>query len=84
VNDFRKALVVTALTISLAGISSSVLVNALVWLVASGLFIAALIIVIILKIIGSSTMEWRAGILAGAGIGFVVLGITCFVNLNRF
>jgi hypothetical protein len=49
------------------------------WFVALGLWILAFVVAVILAI-NKQTRSLSAGIFAGIGISFVVLGITCFAN----
>ena len=82
-SDFRKGLLWTTASISLVGIISSIGIGALRmgWFVALGLWIVAFIVAVILAI-NKQTRGLAAGIFAGVGISFVVLGITCFANIR--
>ena len=82
-SDFRKGLLWTVAPISLVGIVSSIGISALLtgWFVALGLWILAFVVAVILAI-NNRTRSLSAGIFAGIGISFVVLGITCFANIH--
>ena len=82
-SDFRKGLLWTAAPISLVGIISSVGIGVLRmgWFVAAALWIAAFLVAIVLAI-STRTRSLAAGIFAGIGISFIVLGLTCFANLR--
>ena len=77
-SDFKKGLIWTAVprsVVSILGILGAV------WFAALVLWIIALVVGIICAIKVHSR-ALGSGILAGVGISFVVLMITCFVNLN--
>jgi hypothetical protein len=82
-SEFRKGLLWTAASISLIGIISTIGIGALGmgWFVALGLWILAFLAAIVLAI-NKRTRSLAAGIFAGIGISFVVLGVTCFANLR--
>ena len=82
-SDFRKGLLWTAAPISLVGIVSSIGIGALRmgWFVALGLWILTFLAAVVLAI-SKRTRSLSAGMFAGVGISFVVLGITCFANIR--
>lgn len=71
-NEFWKAVILTAVPIGVIGF-----VPVLGWLLDIGLIIAALIIALVLFARGRRRSG--AGVFAGLGIGVVVLGVSCFV-----
>lgn len=84
-SSFRKALLWTAVPVvlfSLASVASSVWVTRsdigyIVYLIALGLTGIAVVMGIVMAIIGRKQLA--AGVLAGAGIGFVAQFLTCLV-----
>jgi len=80
--DFRKALLWTAIPIVALSVMSTALpwFAIIVWFGAAACFVAA----IVAAIVYANTKGKRqitAGILAGAGIGIVALGVSCFAIL---
>ena len=88
-NNFWKALIATAVPIVVLSIigtvgiwttinSESVPNFAIAWFVGLVLWIGALITAIVFAVTGRRQLS--AGIFAGVGIGFLVLGTTCFAG----
>ena len=83
--DFRKALLWTAIPLVIVGISSAGAVMAGVQVGLLGGVTTALWFLAILACIGFAIAHKRqiaTGILAGAGIGLVGLGLTCFAAVS--
>lgn len=85
-SDFRKAFLGTAIPLVVLSIIGTSLVageqdaGLVLWGIGVGLWVLLIITSIILAILRRG--EIAGGMFAGVGIGFVALGISCFVNFS--
>ena len=83
-STFRKALLWTAIPIgaiasfsSIAGGREGTIESS--WGIAAALWLVALVLAAVFAVTGKRQVA--SGMLAGIGISFLVLGITCFANM---